>query len=295
MRNLEKDLIKIENPHISKLYSETKNINSYLMESLSIFQKIFINNNSSSFSDFLIYLEKRSIPNNCICAGIIEKLPGWRCVDCSLCEDTLYCNECYKMSKDLHKGHTFLFLNSTTGMCDCGDPGSFKQFCSKHTGPLKNIEQIQNIIQKSFSEDEINNLKIFFDEFFYKFSRYFFLFEDLELFYNNHLSGIIPTTKEHNYIKNDIVFLKKQFCIVFQNFLNFIRLISKKNTGLFLLLTNYFLKNNLYINSIEKRESDEFMTTHKCYKIEKDEIKTLNTKDKFHKCECPFMRLFLCS
>ena len=162
-----------------KIYNENKKMQAYLTESLSKFKKIFFKNdiyNLAKFSHVLNYLEKKSIKNECICAGVIDLIPGWKCADCSIYENSIYCSDCYKNSKDLHKNHTVYFLFSSGGMCDCGDPGSLKTFCNKHSGPFKSQEEIQKFIEKSFTENEIKNLKKFFDEFFYKFSRYFFYF-----------------------------------------------------------------------------------------------------------------------
>ena len=281
-----------DNEFNSKIFSETRKMNSYLMESIKNFQKLF-DDNLSSFPDLLSYLEKRAVPNECICAGVIDTIPGWRCADCSTYENSIYCNDCYKNSKDLHKNHTMYFLYSSGGMCDCGDPGSVKIFCHKHSGPFQNSKQIQKFIEKSFSEKEIKNLKVFFDEFFYKFSRYFFLLEGYDLFYNEYFFEVYPPHEqnENEEIKNDIILLKKDFCIVFQNFLNFLRLISQKNTGMLHLLANYFLKNNLYLNS--KEENEEYMTKHKCYRLDNNDITILYEKGEIHKCVCPFIRLFI--
>ena len=291
----EEKLSSEEDKYNLKIYLETKKIHKYLMESVNNFQKIFENHNSSTLSDFLNYLEKRAIPNECVCAGVIENIPGWRCANCSTYENSIYCNDCYKNSKDLHKNHTMYFLYSSGGMCDCGDPGSLTIFCPKHTGPFKNSKEIQKFIEKSFTKKEINNLKIFFDEFFYKFSRYFFILEEYDLFYNEYFQEIYSpnNTNENDNIKKDIILLKKHFQIVFQNFLNFLRIISKKNIGMLHFLANYFIKNNLYINSKTEKENEEFLTTHKCYKIEKDNIKILYENGENHKCECPFIRLFM--
>ena len=215
-----------------KIYNENKKMQTYLNESLIKFKNIFFKNdinNFTSFSDVLNYLEKRSIKNECICAGVIDLIPGWKCADCSIYENSIYCSDCYKNSKDLHKNHKVYFLFSSGGMCDCGDPGSLKTFCNKHSGPFKSQEEIQKFIEKSFSENEIKNLKKFFDEFFYKFSRYFFLLEDYDLFYNEFFEEIFPKSENEKIdgIQKNILLLKKNFCIVFQNFLNFLRFHKK--------------------------------------------------------------------
>ena len=292
---LNEELSKNADEFNIKINLETKKIHTYFMESIINFQKIFSGNNLTSFTDFLNYLEKRAIPNNCVCAGVIDSIPGWRCQDCSTYENSIYCNDCYKCSKDLHEGHTMYFLYSSGGMCDCGDPDSLRKFCPNHTGPFKTAEEIQNFIDKSFTKDEIKNLKIFFDEFFYKFSRYFFILEDYDLFFKERFTEIylFNQQNDNDYIKQDIILIKKQFCIVFQNFLNFLRLISQGNLGILHFLAKYFVKNNLYINSKTEKENESYMTTHKCYKIEKDDIKILYINGENHKCICPFMRLFL--
>ena len=281
-----------------KIYNENKKMQAYLTESLSKFKKIFFKNdiyNLAKFSDVLNYLEQKSIKNECICAGVIDLIPGWKCADCSIYENSIYCSDCYKNSKDLHKNHTVYFLFSSGGMCDCGDPGSLKTFCNKHSGPFKSQEEIQKFIEKSFSENEIKDLSKFFDEFFYKFSRYFFLLEEYDLFYNEYFQEIFSKSanEEKDGIQKDITLLKKNFCIVFQNFLNFLRLISRKNMGMLHFLSNYFIKNNLINSKSEEEEDKEFMTTHKCYIIEKNDIKILYENGERHKCICPFIRLFM--
>lgn len=275
-----------------KIFSETKKIHTYLIQSINSFQKIFPEIGSSSFNNFLNYLKKREIPNKCVCAGVIDAIPGWHCVECSTYENSIYCFDCYKASKDLHINHKTLFLYSSGGMCDCGDPDSLKTFCPNHTGPFKTKEEIQNFISKSFTENEVKNLRLFFDEFFFNFSRYFFLLEDYDLFYNEKLRERF--SKNNNTPqRDDIINIKNNFCIVFQNFLNFLRLISQSNIGILHFLANYFLKNNLYINSSSEKENEEFYTTHRCYIVEKEEIKIFNNINEKHKCECPFMRLFM--
>jgi len=222
---LEEELSQKTDEYNVKVLSETKKMDSYLKDSIINIQKIFSKNKSYNFSDFLYYLEKRAIPNKCVCAGVIETIPGWRCVDCSTYENSIYCNDCYKNSKDLHKNHTVYFLYSSGGMCDCGDPESLKTFCPKHTGPFINKEQIQQFIEKSFSNDEIKKLTMFFDEFFSKFSRYFFILEEYDLFYNEYLYEVYPPGQndENDENKKDIILLKKTILYRFSKFFGFFK------------------------------------------------------------------------
>ena len=277
------NLIILNNEYNSKVDSETKKINKYFFESLKNFTKIF---NVNRFDDLLKYLEQITIKNNSVCAGVIENIPGWRCVECSTYENSIYCNDCYKNSKKLHENHTVYFLYSSGGMCDCGDPDSLKIFCPQHSGPFTNEEEINNFIKRSFNEEELKKLTNFFDDFFYEFSKYFFLLEDFNFFYNEYLKEAYDDKKDKD-AKKDILFLKANFGVIFKNFLDFLRLISQKNIGMLHLLARYFLKNNYLKNK------EEFTTHHQCIKLLKDDIQILYLNKEKHICECPFIRLFM--
>jgi hypothetical protein len=160
---------------------KTKDIYSFLDDSINNFHKLF-NDDLKDFEDCLKYLEKKAIPNNCICAGVIDNIPGWRCVECSKYENAIYCNDCYIKSKDAHKNHKVLYLFSSGGMCDCGDPDSLTTFCPDHTGPLSNQKQIDEFISKTFEKEILDKLNSFFDVFFLRFSEYLILTEKCEYF-----------------------------------------------------------------------------------------------------------------
>ena len=284
-----------ENSFYNKIYEETNYIYSYLMESIKGFHNIF-QQNLLNFEEALNYLEKISIPDKCVCAGVIETIPGWRCVDCSKYENAIYCNDCYKKSKHLHKNHTVYFLYSSGGMCDCGDPESLYTYCPDHSGPYKNQKEINQYISKAFPNDIINNLKIFFDKFFIIFSKYFILTEKCELFYtetfNEYFENMIINEQNENYInnqKNDINLLKKNFCVVFQNFIHFLRLISQKNLGILHLISLYFLRNHL----VGQKLDDNYITNHKCITINENDINIFYEDGQNHICKCPFLRLLI--
>ena len=307
----ESELLSKENEYYNKIYSETMNIYYYLMNSINNFHSIFQNNSINSFDDILIYLEKNSIPNKCVCAGVIETIPGWRCVECSKYENAIYCSDCFKKSKHLHKDHTTYFLYSSGGMCDCGDPDSLYIFCPEHSGPFTNQKQIDEYISKNFSKDILNKLILFFDEFFFKFSKYLILTEKNELFYkekfNEKFDNINDEEDNENENmdenenkdvnkkklqneKKDIILLKNNFCIVFQNLIHFLRLITQKNLAMLHLLANYLLKNNL---KNQKIEENYYITNHICINITEDDINIINSDGKNHICNCPFLRLLI--
>ena len=284
--------LKTYNKFYSKINSSTKAISLYFDKAVEKFPSLF-EKDLESFEDCLDYLEKKSIPNKCVCAGIIDNIPAWRCVDCSKYENTIYCNDCYKNSEDWHKGHKVFYLTNSRGMCDCGDPDSLNQFCREHSGPFKEEKEIESFILQSFEKKIVDNLKKYFDEFFLEYSKYFVLTSKCELFLEDLLDekfkGDLSTELDNE--KNDVIFLKSNFCIIFQNFIYFLRLITKNNLGIFHLIANYFLKNHLESIKLE----DEYLIDHRCIVLNQQEIKIFydTVKKENHVCKCPFLRLFM--
>ena len=129
----------------SQINSSTLKISSYFEKAIRKFPSLF-ENNLKSFEECLSHLKKISIPNNCVCAGIIDTIPGWRCIDCSKYENAIYCNDCYLKSKDLHKGHEVYYSLGSKGMCDCGNPDSLNIYCHAHSGPFVEQKQIDDYI-----------------------------------------------------------------------------------------------------------------------------------------------------
>ena len=281
----------------SKINSSTHQISSYFKQAIKKFPTLF-EKKIKSFKECLTLLEEKSIPNKCVCAGAIEIIPGWRCVDCSKYENVLYCNECYIQSKDLHENHNVVYLNNTKGMCDCGDPDSLSTYCHKHSGPFTTKKQIDEYFEKTFDKKELDNLNEFFDKFFFEFSKYLLLTEKCDLFvvdkFNEKFGGVLD--EELKKEKKDIFILLSKFCAVFQNMIKFLRLITKKNLGMLHLMANYFLKNNLDTKKMENEVEDDFKVNHRCIELNQNEIKIFyenNTKNEKHICKCPFLRHFM--
>ena len=290
-----KELSTKDNSLYNKIHSETKDISLYLLDSIKNFHLLFCKN-LENLEDTLKFLESIAIPNKCVCAGVIDKISGWRCNDCSKYENCIYCNDCYLKSKHLHKNHNVVFLYSSSGMCDCGDPDALYIFCPEHSGPFKDQKEINNYISNIFDKEILDKLKGFFDEFFLRFSKYLVLTEKCDFFCNDYFDEkfniVNNDNNENNNLlkeKEDVILLKNNFCIVFQNLLHFLRLISNKNLGMLHLMANYFLK-NIFEN---QKLDDEYMTTHRCLKITEDHIQLFYSDNKKHICICPFLRLFL--
>jgi hypothetical protein len=214
---------KIENRELSSdknefynlIKNETKKVYSFLDNSIKTFHKLF-KANLKDFEDCLKYLEKIAVPNKCVCAAVIDNIPGWRCIECSKYENSIYCNDCYKKSKNLHKNHKVVYLYSSSGMCDCGDPDSLTTFCPEHIGPHSNQKKIDEYITKKFKKDVLVNLNKFFKNLFSTFSKYFVLTEKCEYFSKELFDIKFKNNSDIN-LKNeeeDLTFLKSNFCIV---------------------------------------------------------------------------------
>ena len=284
------ELIKKDNPLYNQIHTESKNISSFLDDSIKNFHLIF-NKNLKDFEDCVKYIESISIPNKCVCAGVIDKIPGWRCDDCSKYENTLYCNDCYLKSKHLHKNHHVQFLYSSSGMCDCGDPDSLYVYCPEHSGPFKTQEQINDYLLKVFSKEILDKLKDFFKNLFSHFSKYLILTEKVDCF----CPGVFEEKFSESDGKNnederkDVCLLKDNFCIIFQNLIHFLRLISENNIAMLHLISDYLLKNHFENQKIE----DIYKTNHRCLQITDNDIKLMFQDGKEHICVCPFLRLFI--
>jgi len=284
-----RELSSNKNEFFKLIKNETRNIYSFLDVSIINFHRLF-NAGLKNFEDCLKYLEKIAIPNKCVCAAVIDNIPGWKCNECSKYENSIYCNDCYKKSKNLHKNHRVVYLYSSNGWCDCGDPESLNKFCPEHIGPYLNQNKIDEYIAKTFKKNVLENLNNFFKNLFSAFSKYFILTEKCEYFSNELLEIKFNNTSDIDSIneKNDILFLKSNFCIVFQNLLHFLRLISKNNLSMLHLIAKYFLNNHFDIPKIK----DKYLTRHCCLKLVEGDIIFYN-ENKIHVCQCPFFRLFM--
>ena len=217
------DLLTKNNPLYNLIHSETKSLSEYFNDSIKKFHSLF-NKNLKDFKSCLEYLEKIAIPNKCVCAGVIDTIPGWRCVDCSKYENSMYCNDCYIKSKDLHKNHKVFFLYDYSGMCDCGDPDSLSTFCPEHTGPHLKQEEIDDYISKSFEKEIIEKFKSFFDDFFSKLSKFLILTEKCDYFCQELFDERFKDNPSLSNEKGDINLLKSNFRVIFQNILYFLRI-----------------------------------------------------------------------
>ena len=283
-----KKLLIKDNALNNAIFLMTDKIYIHLEESIKTFHFLF-NKNLKNFEDCLKYLEKSNKPDNCVCAGVIDNISGWRCVNCSKYDNAIYCNDCYKKSKDLHKGHRVFFLPFSNGMCDCGDPDCLSTFCPEHSGPYSDKIKIDEYLTNVFGEDILDKLNNFFEGLFFQFSKYFILTEKCDSFISEFYRDIANNNSSKKDEEKDINSLKNDFSIIFQNLLHFLRLLSENNIGMLHLIANHLLESQLEKNNIQK----EYFTTHRCIKITKNDIQLLYTNKEEHNCVCPFFRLLL--
>ena len=296
---IDKKIVTKNNILLEKVENETLNISIYLKEKIKQFPKL-IDKDLLYLIDTVKFLEKKGIKNNCACTENTDDIPGWKCRDCSNNENSLYCSKCFLKFKDFHKDHKVYFMPYSGGMCDCGNKNNLKNFCPEHKGPYTEQKQIDDFIEKSFSPDVLEKLKKYLDDLFFQFSKYLVLTEQCVFFCKEILSIKFKNEDE----RNDIVILCDNFIIVFQNFLNFLTVISQSNMGILYLISNYLLKNYFSLQKIEEKD----MTSHSCIKIENKTIEIIyedknSNKDIFslnysnsqekHVCQCPFLRLLL--
>ena len=156
-----------KNDFYKKIRIESENILSFLEETQKQLLKLF-DSNFQSLEEVENFLKKISLPNKFVCAKSISDIPGWTCKECDKYTDSIFCHECYKKSKHLHKGHHLYFLPNSGGMCGCGEPEALHIFCPEHSGPHMTQIEIDDYISKVFKKDLLDKLKNYFDIFFKK-------------------------------------------------------------------------------------------------------------------------------
>ena len=144
-RILPRNILTSTNSFYTSIQTQNSEMMNYLEKQIKKFPEI-LDPNFKSFSEALNHLQKIAIPNKCVCAGVIDTIPGWRCVDCSKYENSIYCYDCFIKSKEWHKNHEVYYLYSSGGMCDCGDPDSLYRYCKMHSGPYVDQKEIDKYI-----------------------------------------------------------------------------------------------------------------------------------------------------
>ena len=228
-----------------------------LSNHINLFPKIF---SFESFdNNFISYLKENHKPSNNICAKILNNQGAFHCKECSLCENSVICIECYEKSKDIHKNHTISFDTVFDGCCDCGNPEAlvYSAFCSSHKGTFTNDDEINNFIKLNF-----NN----------------FIIEKISHWINDLISFLEPYFLEME--KEDNIYDNNNLNNIMKDLTKFLYEIFNSNSALAQLFFQKFLK------------SYPFKTNHTCLITDENEgIEFKNYNNKEHNCECSFFKI----
>ena len=194
-----------------------------------------------------------------VCAGKMESVGGWSCLDCIKNETTIFCQNCWSQMKNQHKNHNIIFDTTVNGTCDCGDPNSIdkKYFCPKHKGPMTDEEEIEAYTKKCLGEKIVSELKIINKNMFREMSKY-----------------IIRAIQEKK--END-----KDFVDNVSRFIDFISMPCASSKACMHIIAEFLLQNY------------PFKTKHVCLQINGKDAKLIKSSLFNHDCTCPFIKLLM--
>ena len=194
-----------------------------------------------------------------VCAGKMESVGGWRCLDCIKNENTVFCQDCWSQMKDLHKDHNIIFLSSVSGTCDCGDPNTIdkKYFCPKHKGPMTSEEEISAYTNNCLGEKVVIELKKVNKIMFREMAKY-----------------VIRTIQEKK--TNDKLFIDNVSL-----FIDFISTPCSTSKACMNIIAELFLENY------------PFKTKHVCLDLNEGKGKLIKSSMFNHDCTCPFIKLLM--
>ena len=212
-------------------------------------------------SDFIKYLKSIEIPNTQVCSKIFHDNYYVQCSTCDKTGSSCICLECYKETKNLHENHNIKF-EIADGFCDCGHIQNWpkEKFCSKHKGIFSSLDEINNYIKKSFSDEIINKI-------------------------HNVLDNIFSITIEHAIINEKSK--KFYFDNFFSDFINFLTNLTNNNLALLHIIATHLSKN--YSNNLKVK--------HKCVKIEQNNFCNIIPSNEIeeHNCICSAIKIILTS
>ena len=194
-----------------------------------------------------------------ICAKKMVEVGGWRCGDCVRNDNTIFCQDCWSLMKDKHKGHNVIFVGRVSGTCDCGDHNCISKefFCPKHKGIFQNDLEIEQYIKASLGDKLPQKITENSER----------MFEDMSIFFIKSINEKKQTSKEFFKVVNEFTNCFGILCDM-SNACNFI--MSD------LLLKKYPCK-----------------TKHLCLDIHENGGKMIKESFFAHECTCPLIRYLL--
>ena len=236
--------------------------------------RIFLNEISNAFGfeynkNFFAFINSISKPNKQICnKEIKEGDGGFRCVDCTILTNAIFCTECFNKTRNRHINHNVLFKPYGNGFCDCGDPNSAikESFCPDHKGPIKNENDLMTYIKTCVDENILNNINPILNNTFLE------IIKTINIIFNDNFQN-----EEKEKLENELYSMLEELIL-------FVSKLYENNLGLFYFVTLKFTENFPY------------QTNHKCYKYDYKE-KTItfikeNPLEK-HICVCPFFNVMI--
>jgi len=218
---------------------------------------------------FFSYLKSISKPNHQVCCKEIKLGDGgFRCNDCCILTNAIFCTECFNKSKDKHINHNVIFKPYSSGFCDCGDETSMikESFCPDHNGPFTTEKEIMNFINDSIGENFVNIIDPLINNIFIEITK------KIDELYNKNF--------ENPFIFN---VLNELFGMLNELIL-FVSKLYESNLALFYLVVLKFTNNY------------PFETNHKCFKYDEAEEKIIVIKENLeekHMCTCPFFQVMI--
>ena len=209
--------------------------------------------------DMTFFFSMKNKDTGSVCAGKMEQIGGWRCMDCVKNENTIFCQSCWSEMKDKHKNHNIIFLTTVNGTCDCGDPNSIDPvyFCSKHKGPMTNENDITLYIQNCLGQQAANDLKVVTKKVFVEMAGY-----------------LIRAIQEKKTNENS-------FLSTVASFFDFINTPCNTSIACMHMIAELLLENYPY------------KTKHICLQIKDGKTRLVKSTLFSHDCCCPFIRLLM--
>ena len=194
-----------------------------------------------------------------ICSKKMIEVGGWRCADCVLNDNTIFCQDCWSQMKDKHKDHNIVYIGRVNGTCDCGDHNSISKeyFCPKHKGIFKSDFEIQNYIKSSLGEKVPPLIT----------SKSQAMFEDMAFFFVKSINEKKTTTKEFFKIVNE--------------FVNCFGVLCDMSTACTYIMSDLLLKRY------------PCKTKHVCLDLNDEGGKMIKESFFSHECTCPLIRYLL--
>ena len=215
--------------------------------------------NAKSVEDMSKYFARFDKDTQTICAKKMVEVGGWRCADCVTNDNTIFCQDCWSLMRDKHKGHNVIFIGRVSGTCDCGDHNCISKefFCKNHKGIYQTDSDIQQYIRSCLGEKITQGIT----------KNSARMFEDMSIFFIKSINEKKQTSKEFFKVVNEFTNCFGILCDM-SNACNFI--MSD------LLLKRYPCK-----------------TKHLCLDINENGGKMIKESFFAHECTCPLIRYLL--